>query len=419
MDKEKYVQNRKSLMEEAQNLINEGKVDEATAKMKEIEALDKNFEDAAKAQANFNALKDNAVITDITNKSVDIPGGEVVDKLDNNNAKDEKKVYLNAWAKDMMGIGLNKEEQEVFDKVNQDFIADPKNVAFTHTTGNTGIVIPETVAEGIWKEIENSYPLWNDVHKLNVPGNLTLLKGETSTDSKWYDESTETEDGKETFGSLNLTGCELSRSITVSWKLKAMSVEAFIPYIQGKLAEKMGAALGYGVSVGKGKPGESDSFKPEPKGIITALKAEKSTPQVVEYTDTNPLKYDTFTNAFAKIKSGYLKGAAIYADNLTIWNNIATIKDGSGRPYFVPDVTAGGVGRILGLTVKEDDSITTGEILIGNADKGYLANINQAMTLDTEDHKKKRETDYIAYAIVDGDVVTNKAFALIKKGTTV
>ena len=67
--------------------------------------------------------------------------------------------------------------------------------------------------------------------------------------------------------------------------------------------------------------------------------------------------------------------------------------------------------------VKEDDSIPSGSIIIGNANKGYLANINQAITLDTEDHKKARETDYIGYAIVDGDVVTNKAFALIKKNS--
>lgn len=415
MNKEKYLQNRKALMEEAQNLINDGKLEDANAKMQEVEALDKSFEEGAKAQANINALKDKTVVTDITNKSTTVKEGEIVDILDNNNVKDENKTYLNAWAKDMMGSQLSQEEQEVFNKINNDFRMDPQNVAFTHTTGNTGVVIPETVVQGIWKEVGETYPLWDDVGKLAVGGNLSLIKGETSTDAKWYDEETETEDGKETFGVLNLTGCELSRSITVSWKLKAMAIEAFIPYIQSKLAEKMGAALGYGVSIGKGKPGEGDTFKPEPRGIITALSAEAGTPQIIEYTDASPLKYDTFTKALSKIKSGYLKGSAIYADNTTIWGQIANVKDETGRPYFVPDVTAGGVGRILGLIVKEDDSITTGDILIGNAQKGYLANINQAITLDSEDHKKARETDYIAYGIVDGDVITTKAFALIKK----
>ncbi len=423
MTKEKYLQNRKALMEEAQNLINEGKLEDANAKMKDIEALDRQFEDAAKAQANINALKDKAVVTDISNKSVQVAGGTTVAVFDTTDdvgdEKNQDKVYLNAWAKDMLGHKLTEDEQGVFNKVNEAFKMDPRNEAFTHTTGNTGIVIPQTVVEGIWKEVGETYPLWDDVSKLYVGGNLSMIKGETSTDAGWYEEENETEDGQETFGILNLTGCELSRSITVSWKLKAMSIEAFLPYIQGRLAEKMGAALGYGVSVGKGKPGEGDSFKPEPKGVVTALKAEEETPQVITYDTEDPLAFEKFTIALSKIKSGYLKGAVIYADSKTIWTQIANIKDGMDRPYFVPDVSSGGVGRIFGLTVKEDDSIPTGSILIGNAQKGYLANINQAITLDSEDHKKKRVTDYIAYGIVDGDVVTTKAFVLIEFATEV
>lgn len=420
MNKQEYLEKRQVLMNEAEGLINEGKTEDANAKMEEIKELDNKWEEITKAQANLNALNDSTKITDITAQSLNVKGAKEVDTVNNEtfNKSDEKEIYLTAWAKNMMGNTLTPEEEEVFNKVNADFRNNPQN-AFTHTTGNTGIVIPERVVEGIWKEIEDTYPLWDDVAKLSVNGNLTLAKGETSTDAGWYEEDESIEDGKETFGTLNLTGCELARAITVSWKLKAMSMDAFIPYIQSRLAEKMGAALGYGVANGKGKPGESDTFKPEPRGIITALEAETDTPQIVEYTDAAPLAYSHFTNAFAKIKAGYLKGAAIYADNKTIWGSIANVLDSNGRPYFVPDVTGGGVGRILGLIVKEDNSIPSGSIIIGNANKGYLANINQAITLDSEDHKKARETDYIGYAIVDGDVVTNKAFALIKKSTGV
>lgn len=421
MNKQEYLEKRQVLMNEAEGLINEGKIEEANTKMEEVKELDNKWEEITKAQANLNALNDSTKITDITAQSLNVKGVKEVDTVNNEtfNKSDEKEIYLTAWAKDMMGQNLTQEEQEVFDRVNNDFRSNPLNDAFTHTTGNTGIVIPERVVEGIWKEIGETYPLWDDVRKLHVKGNLTMVKGETSTDAGWYDEETETEDGEEGFGTLNLTGCELARSITVSWKLKAMSMDAFIPYIQSSLAEKMGAALGYGVASGKGKPGDSNTFKPEPRGIITALEAETDTPQIVEYTDAAPLAYSHFTNAFAKIKAGYLKGAAIYADNKTIWESIANLLDNNGRPYFIPDVTGGGVGRVLGLIVKEDDSIPSGSVLIGNANKGYLVNINQAITLDTEDHKKARETDYIGYAIVDGDVVTNKAFALIKKSTGV
>ena len=60
MNKEKYLNKRQQLMIEAENMIDEGQVAEAEAKMKEVEALDTTFENAAKAQANLNALRGNS-----------------------------------------------------------------------------------------------------------------------------------------------------------------------------------------------------------------------------------------------------------------------------------------------------------------------------------------------------------------------
>ena len=56
MTKEAYKAQREQLMNEAQALLNEGKTAEANAKMDEVKALDAKFEEAAKVQANLNAL---------------------------------------------------------------------------------------------------------------------------------------------------------------------------------------------------------------------------------------------------------------------------------------------------------------------------------------------------------------------------
>ncbi len=55
-----------------------------------------------------------------------------------------------------------------------------------------------------------------------------------------------------------------------------------------------------------------------------------------------------------------------------------------------------------------------GEILIGNANRGYTVNVNEGISMQTEDHVKDRTTDYAAYAILDGAPVTLNAFALLK-----
>jgi len=130
------------------------------------------------------------------------------------------------------------------------------------------------------------YPLLGDVKKYNVKGTLVINKHTAIAegDAAWYDEDTNTADEKNTFGQLTLSGCELAKSITVTWKLRSMATEDFIPYIKNELGERVGVALGTAIAVGKGKPGEGQSFKPEPLGIETALLAEDNTPQVITYT---------------------------------------------------------------------------------------------------------------------------------------
>src|SRR5690606_36900217 len=101
-----------------------------------------------------------------------------------------------------------------------------------------------------------------------------------------------------------------------------------------------------------GKPGTGDTFKPQPKGIVTALVAEQGTPQIIEYDDTDDLDYDKLAKAMGLIKSTYKNGADIYAKSTTSWNKLALIKDDQGRPLFISDVTTdGGSSRIFGLQV--------------------------------------------------------------------
>ncbi len=414
MNKEKYLEQRKALLDEAETLINEGKVEESTAKMKEVETLDNKWEETKLANANMEALKDKTKVTDIENKSVEVEGGIIVDGILESKV-DDKKAYEMAWAKTMQGKSLEKSEQEIFDRINAEF----SNV-YTHDTGNTSVLIPETVVAGIWSRATEGYPLLADAKKFNVKGTLTINKHTAIAegDAAFYDEATATADEKNTFGQLTLTGCELAKAITVTWKLRNMATEEFIPFIINELGERVGVALGTSISVGKGKPGDNDTFKPEPQGIETALLAESETPQVISYdpeaSPADPLAYEDFTAAFGKIHSSYLAGAAIYANSSTIWNQLASLLDGEGRPVFIPDVSAGGVGRMFGKIVKPDAGVTDGSIIIGNPAQGYVVNTSEPMSVATEEHVKARTVDYAAYTIVDGGVLDTKAFALIR-----
>ena len=322
--------------------------------------------------------------------------------------------YRDAWAARMLGMDMTEAQRSTFDTVNAEYRA------FTHTTENTAVLIPETVVAGIWKRAEEAYPLWNDVRKFNVRGTLTMKRfdGIKAGDAAWYEEPDVVEDEENAFSEISLTGCELAKSVTVSWKLRAMAISEFIPFIEREIGERMGVALGTAAFKGKGKPGNEDSFKPEPRGIKTYLEGEEGTPQIVEYT-AGALTDTDLRAAISKLHSSNIPGTAIYVNNNTAWTILAEIKDANKRPIFIPDQGAqGAVGRIFGMQIKIDASIGDGEILFGNANRGYWANINRGMTMHTEEHVKARTTDYMGYAIVDGDVYDPMAFALLKPAST-
>lgn len=417
MTKKEYLKKRAEMMAKAEEALTAGNVELANSTMNEVKELDAKWGEVTEAQANIDALKDSAPIS-LENSGIQVSAGKmtVVDELGAEPKPDENKLYEDAFAKTLMGVKLSAKELEVFDAVNTKF-----NNEYTHDTTNTSILIPQSVVAGIWKQAEGTYPLLADVRKFNVKGTLTMKKhiGIVAGDADFYDEKTPTADEQNAFGELTLSGCELAKSITVSWKLKKMATEEFIPFIIKELGDRVGAAAGRAVAAGKGKPGESDTFKAQPLGIETALLKEVGTPQVVSFAPNastpDPLKYEHFTKALGVIHSSYLSGVCIYAKSTTIWNEIANVKDAVGRPLFVPDVTGGGVGRVLGLVVKPDDGVSEGTILFGHANAGYAMNTAEPMSVAQEDHVKDRETDYAAYTIIDGAPVDNKAFAMIRK----
>ena len=400
MNKEKYLEMRAALLDEAQNLINEGKIEEAATKRKEIEKLDADFEEASKEQANLDALnKENEKVTDMKNLSVSEGGLKAVEKFEKKNPVN----YEDVFAKVALQRDLNDDEVNLFNQMN------PENV-YTHNATNTEIVIPETVIGGIIDTMKELHPILADVVPTRIKGTVKYVKrtGIPAGDANYYDEATPTADEENKFGELTLNGKELSKAVTVTWKLQAMAVADFIPFITRELGERMGVAKAKAFVKGKGDA-------KYPQGVVTAIEKEDSTPQKVSYK-ADGLTYKDITAAMAKIKSGYVSGAKIYANNATVWGTLANLMDGQGRPLFIPDVTVGGVGRIFGIPVMEEDAMGDGEILIGNMAAGYKENISEDMKLVTENHAKARTTDFVGYEVHDGGVIDEKAFAYLVKG---
>lgn len=396
MTKEDYTTQRDNLLAQAESALKAGNSDKSNEIVAQVTELDAKHEAEITAQANLNALKD-------TQPAVIEPtavSGALTAVTTTDATKPAKATYETAFAKFTMGKPLSAEEGQVLDNVNR-----ATNANYTHETTNTPTLIPNTTVAGIWKLVEEQYPLFADSRKFNVKGTLAINKhtGIVAGDAQWVDEGTPADDEQNAFDQLILKGFELNKVATVSWKMKAMSEAEFLTFLQQELADRVGVALGVAISQGTGTK--------QPKGVIPLLTEEADTPQVITYADQ--VSYKDLTAAMAKIHSTLAGGAAVYANNATIWNQLANLVDDNGRPLFVPDTNNGGVGNIFGRVIKADAGLADGQILIGNAADSLVVNTNEGMSVAMEDHVKPRETDYGAYAVVDFGLLTTKAFALL------
>ena len=390
MDIKEMLNQRSELLSNAELLVNEGKVEEFNAIEAEIKELDNKIDAAKLANANLKAMQENNKVLNLKNKTVQVEGAKTMENI--TNVLSNEQLYTNAFAKTLMGQELTPEENNSFMEMNN------------HTTLNTGVLIPTTTLNQIITEIEAQAPFFADARKFQVTGLLKLPKHTaiTAGDAKAYLEAEETEVEKNTFVEISLGGKEVAKYVEVSFKLESMSVSAFLEYLKGEIVERVGVELGRQAINGNGVK--------EMTGVLTALASVTS--QRTTYTASAGITYKDITTAIAKLGSQHVPNAVIYASNATVWNRLANIMDGMQRPLFISDVTAGGVGRILGIPVKVDSAIAEGTVIIGNA-KGYVVNTNEALSVESARDIKARKVGFSAYTIVDGNVTHEKAFSII------
>lgn len=321
-------------------------------------------------------------------------GGKILKTV----AKEKKEMnYKQAFLNYVRGAKMDAESMQLITEHNS------KSNEFVHTSENTGIVIPKETQDKIWARMVEGYNVLEDVKRMNVHGELRIVKhgGIKAGDAKWYAENTTVEQEENEFLDFVLGGHQLAKAITVSWKLRAMSMDDFEQFLIDELSQRISVALGTAVVKGTGNG--------EATGIVTAL--AKSPSQLASVETTGKLTYADLTKAIAKVHSSYKNGAAIYANSNVIWTVLANVVDQTGQPFFMPSAP-NGVGNIFGLPVKEDAALGDDQILIGNA-QGYVLNINGDISLATEDHARALATDYVAYMIADGNVLDEQAFALL------
>lgn len=399
---EQYQSERETLINALETMVNAGATtEEFNAKKSEVEALDNRYEEATKQQANINAMKDlpiaqlqnlggAAAPTQGTHAGapIQLANGIAADPY---NVITAEKQMENAFAKKVMGLELTNEEMQ--------------NV---HTTEKGGVMVPQHTADRIIGLVSEQFPFFGDVYKYDYKGILVLPrhKAITSGDAAFYDEATPTVTEDNEFDSIVFGAKEVAKLVEVSFKLEAMSIDSFMSYITRELSVRIGRAVGTSVYNGTNT---QKSFN----GVITVLKAQASTPQIVTYAKGTNITYAHLTQAMGKVSSEFHAGIAIYANSTTVWEQLANITAQDGKPMFIADVTGSGVARLFGKPVKVDAGLPDGVVVVGNAVEGYAINTQLQLNVKTQEELRTRKTLISGLTILDGQVTREDALALI------
>ena len=386
---QKEIEERKT---ELLNKIEEAKTQEEIAELRsEVEAINKEVPEQEEVKTEekseeISKEEERSLIADTQelekrNKEVSnlrkIGGNEM--------EKEERKFttaspeYRSAWAKTLMGVKLEEtEERALGDAIGTTSTTFVEATSNANGINNLGLLIPDSVRLDWLKIAEKASPIYRDIRKMNVPGNVDFPYLFGADDAEWYAETTTTKNEGQEYKNIKLTGHELAKAIEITWKAEAMTVEGFISFLLDELNEKMNKALINAVIYGDGSA--------KPTGITNGLTAKE-----------NANAIDLIKECLGDLAIENRVGAKVYVAS-DVADEIAFYKDNNGNyPYLVA-----GLGRAGGATIEADPFLSAGDIVVGNA-QNYILNFNEGLRVDKEVKVQPRRVIYGGYLIADGN----------------
>lgn len=266
--------------------------------------------------------------------------------------------------------------------------------AFTFTTANTGSVVPTMVLDRIAELVRATAPMLADSTLTNfsrgfgVPRHKAVAAG----DAKVTAEGVANEDEEDVFDLLGLDGEEIKKHIEMSKKMQIQSIDAFYTWVTTNLAERIRAA--------------------KERLIIERLNDADVGMAADNKIENADLTDDIILQAMGKILSGGAK--SIYANNATIWNKIAKLKDEKGDKLFIPNSMSDPIvaGRVYGAAVKEDTEVPNNVIYIG-VGKFILTNDFDALEIVPSVEPKTLKRIVTGYSLFDAGLEHPQAFVKI------
>lgn len=402
MTKEQYLNQRQQLLDEAQNLINDGKIEDSQTKQADIKQLDEQFENIAKAQANLAALAGNAVIQNVSNLGIGNAKGQIIDSItptpeaeDIFNSNDYKKSFMNYVIKG--------------DKIPAQF----KNVDANTLTTDVGEMIPTTTMQKIIEKMESTGMILPLITRTSYKGGVEIPTSTVKPVASWVAEGVGSDKQKKTTGSISFGYHKLRCAISSSLEVDTMAYPVFETTFVNNVVEAMVKAQEQAIISGTGTG--------QPKGILTET---VETGQNVDIAAAADPTYNTLVDAEAALPQAYESGAVWFMTKKTFMKFIGMV-DSQKQPIARVNYGIGGSPErtLLGRSVILNDymvslgaTITKNEVVafLFNP-KDYILNTNLNMTIKKYEDNDTDDLVTKAIMLVDGKVVDKNSLVTVTK----
>lgn len=283
-----------------------------------------------------------------------------------------------------------------------------QRAAYTVTTANTDEVVPVELKNEIIALIDNSTAIFSDVTRDTMRNQYELIRHKSidkGDAAKTAEGVAPTDDEQNTFDRITLTGDEIKKRVTLSRKMMIQSIDSLRNYITREVSARCGVAAN-GIVLARLVDGTL--------GMASANKISCATAGTLAKAD--------FLKSFGLLKTfgnPTPKGARVYANQQTIWNQIAAVEDANKRAYFVneKDEDPTVEGRIFGSIVKREEGLADGVIMIGYPDlfRGNLFDGPTVEAVKLTDGSWNTAID--GYMLYDGGLAVPEGFTQLTIGT--
>jgi len=397
MRKDEYLAKREAMCNEAQELINSGKIEDANVKMEDIKNLDLQFENEAKAEANLKALGSAPQI-------INFSGAGTVQSVTPAAESNQDDIYDSVeYRKSFMNYVVGG--KAIPDKF--------RNASTTTKTTDVGAVISPTVINRIVEKMESIGMILPLVTRTTFAAGATVPTSAVKPVATWVAEGATSDKQKKTTGQIDIKGYKLRCAISMTLETSVMSLQVFETTFVNNVSEAMVKAQEIAFISGTGTG--------QPKGVLTET---VETDQNIEIAAANDPTYQTLVDAEAALPLAYENGAVWNMTKKTFMKFIGMV-DSNKQPIARVNYGINGQPErsLLGRRVVLNDymtslgaTITSDTVVAFLFDwSDYMFNTNYNMTIksyednDTEDQVTK------AVMICDGKTIDKNSLVTVTK----